>query len=1136
MGTSSKVAPPTTSSGASRFPESKVTSLPDLDRQMLDFWRDNDVFSKSLEKPAGAPTFSFYEGPPTANGRPGIHHVMGRTIKDAFCRYKTMKGYRVERKAGWDTHGLPVEIEVEKELGLSGRDQVAEYGIDRYNAACRESVLRYKDVWDDLTVRMGYWVDLDDPYITFQNEYIESVWHLLKTIYERGLLYKGHKIQWYSPGSGTVLSSHEVSLGYEEVQDPSIYVRFPIIEKPGVAFLAWTTTPWTTVSNTALAVGADIDYVQVRVAASGGGRREEGEGRREEGEGRREKGEGESLILARKRLEVLKAEYTVEAEFKGSDLVGLHYTPLYDYFTRHDGAERSWRVVPADYVTTEDGTGIVHTSPAFGADDYATARKEDLPVFCPVDREGRFTDEAPLVAGMWFKDADKVIARDLRERGLMYRHDTYLHNYPHDWRKGTPLMSYPVEGWFIRTTAIRDRLVALNDTINWQPAGIGTGRFGEWLRNNVDWALSRRRFWGTPLPIWESDRPGSDYREIIGSIAELREKCGDQFADDDLDLHRPFVDRLTWPAPDGGTMRRVEDLIDVWFDSGAMPFAQWHYPFENRQRFERSFPADFIAEGVDQTRGWFYTLHAIAALVCDDVAYKNVVVNGLVLDENGEKMSKSKGNAVDPFETLEEHGADVVRWYLMSNAPPWENIRFSEHGLVETYRKFFSTIFNVYGFFATYANVDGVALTDDVVPVAQRPELDRWIVSRLNSTAREVDAALGDYHPTRAARAVEAFVDDLSNWYIRRSRRRFWKKADFAGTNENSAIASHGASTGAAADPHNSQLTTHNSSAVTDDKLTAYQTVFECLDGVARLIAPIAPFTAEWLYQNLKSGADVSRLESESVHTSDFPFVDESSVDVDLERRMELARTIASAVLAIRNACNVNVRQPLAKMLVVTGPKVDRVDVEAMREVVLSEVNVKELDYVDTASGVVSRSARANYKALGKRLGGKMKSAAAAIAALNDEQIADFVESGHIRIEVDRETIELTEGDVEVASEGVDGWVVQQSDGVTVALDPTVDEALLSEGLAREVVNRLQTLRKAADYDVTDRIFVRYHATPRLREAVGSFDAWIRNETLALELDWAIKPDGERVESYLIDDEELTVGIQRARGPAGTTE
>ncbi|MDX1547254.1 MAG: isoleucine--tRNA ligase, partial [Rhodothermales bacterium] len=782
-----------------QFEEVKGFDLPALEQDVLRWWEAHDVFTRSVAGRAGAPTFTFYEGPPTANGRPGIHHVMGRAIKDIFCRYKTMKGFRVERKGGWDTHGLPVEIEVEKELGLESRAQVEDYGIARYNAACRESVLRYKQDWDELTRRMGYWVDLEHPYVTFENEYIESVWWLLKQIFDRGLLYQGYKIQWYSPGSGTVLSSHEVSLGYREVQDPSVYVRFPVRGLKDTYFLAWTTTPWTLISNTALAVGEQIPYVKVRHEDP------------HQGE--------EFLILAKNRLEILKEEYTVVDEFPGRDLVGLGYEPPFPYFIDEVGPEAAWRVIAADFITDDDGTGVAHQAPAFGADDYAVAvLGEGLPLFNPVLPDGTFSDAIDLVAGLWFKDADKPIARDLRERGLLYRHETYLHNYPHDWRKGTPLMSYPVESWFIRTTDFKDRLIALNDTINWQPESIGTGRFGEWLKNNVDWALSRRRYWGTPLPIWVSDRD-PDYAECVGSIEELRAKPGVTLPDGALDLHRPFVDAITWDAPDGGTMRRVPDLIDVWFDSGAMPFAQWHYPFENQQKFDENFPADFIAEGVDQTRGWFYTLHAIATLVKDSVAFENVVVNGLILDEHGEKMSKSRGNAVDPWEVIARHGADAVRWYMMTNVAPWESFKFSERGLVETFRKFFSTLQNVYGFFATYANIDGFRYTEARIPVAERPELDRWIVSRLNTTVAEVDAEYAAYHPTKAVRAVERFVEELSNWYVRRSRRRFW-----------SAKQTNGAGDAA-------------------DKTAAYQTVYECLLAVSKMMAPVAPFFGDWLYQ-----------------------------------------------------------------------------------------------------------------------------------------------------------------------------------------------------------------------------------------------------------------------------------------------
>ncbi|ARA94951.1 MAG: isoleucine--tRNA ligase [Bacteroidetes bacterium] len=1058
-----------------RFKEVKGLDHPALEQEVLAWWTTHQIFPKSVAQREGAPAFTFYEGPPTANGRPGIHHVMARTIKDTFCRYKTMKGFQVERKAGWDTHGLPVEIEVEKELGLEGRGQVEAYGIEKYNAACRESVLRYKDLWDQLTVRMGYWVDLDDPYITFKNEYIESVWWLLKQIYDKGLLYKGYKIQWYSPGTGTVLSSHEVSLGYEEVQDPSVYVRFPLEGADNVFFLAWTTTPWTLISNTALAVGPDIDYVKIRLT------------------GENARHDEEYFILARDRLSVIRENYEVVETCKGRDLVGLTYTPLFSYFTDEVRKGEAWRVVAADFVSTEDGTGVVHLAPAFGADDYAVGQAEGLPLFNPITADGTFVDRIDLVAGEWFKDADKKITRNLFERGLLYRHETYLHNYPHDWRKGTPLMSYPVESWFIRTTAIKDRLIALNEQINWQPATIGTGRFGEWLKNNIDWALSRRRYWGTPLPIWVSDRD-PDYVECVGSIEELRQKPNVRFPEGELDLHRPFVDQITWDAPGGGTMRRVPDLIDVWFDSGAMPFAQWHYPFENRERFARNFPADFIAEGVDQTRGWFYTLHAIAALVMDERAYKNVVVNGLVLDEAGNKMSKSKGNAVDPFETIGRHGADVVRWYMMSNTPPWENLKFSERGLQDTARKFFSTLANVYSFFATYANIDGFRYDGPRIPVAEREELDRWIMSRLNTTIAEVDAALEGYNPTRAARAIEAFVEEFSNWYIRRSRRRFW-----------SAKEANGAASAAG-------------------KQAAYQTVYEALLAVAGLMSPIAPFFGEWLYQALIEGRDGL---AESVHLADFPAVEAVAIDADLERRMGLARTISSVVLGLRNQAGINVRQPLPRILVVTGPQVAREDVERVGGIILDEVNVKAIEYVATSSDVVKRTARPNYKNLGKRLGRLMKPTAEAIRTLSDEQIEHYLTEGRLTLTVEGQELTFSGDDIEVLSEGIEGWLVGQEDGVTVALDTTLTPDLVAEGLARESVNRVQNLRKKAHFDLTDRIAVQYHATEALRQAFQTHADWIRNETLALELQDTEQPAGDVVETFQIGNEELTVGVRR---------
>ena len=1061
---------------------------PAVEQDVLDWWRQHDIFAKSVSQREDAPTFTFYEGPPTANGRPGIHHVMARAIKDIFCRYKTMQGFRVERKGGWDTHGLPVEIEVEKNLELDSRAEVEAYGIEKYNAACRESVLEYKDLWDELTERMGYWVDLEDPYVTFETEYIETLWWLLKQIYEKDLLYQGYKIQWYSPGSHTVLSSHEVSLGYEETQDPSIYIRFPVDGEDNTYLLAWTTTPWTLISNTALAVGLDLDYVKIRHEDPYQGM--------------------EKLILAEALLgEVIDEDYQIIERYKGRELAGKTYQPLYSYFSDEVGKDEAWRVVSADIVSTEEGTGIVHMAPAYGAEDYEVAQEQNLPLFNPIDKDGCFTEEAGLIEGQWFKDADKDITDDLKRRGLLYKHETYLHNYPFDWRKGTPLMSYPVESWFIKTTALKDRMVALNETINWQPDGIGTGRFGEWLENNVDWALSRRRYWGTPLPIWQSDED-PEYIEVIGSIEELREKCGDQLPDDDdaIDLHRPFVDELTWPAPDevGGTMRRVPDLIDVWFDSGAMPFAQWHYPFENEDQFDRNFPADFIAEGVDQTRGWFYTLHAIATLVMDSVAYKNVVVNGLVLDEDGNKMSKSKGNTVEPFEVIDAYGADVVRWYMMSNTPPWENIKFSERGLRDTRRKFFGTLENVYSFFATYANIDDFRPTDDRTPVAERKELDRWIMSRLNTTIAAAEASFDDYDPTSAARAVEDFVEEFSNWYLRRSRRRFWAAKKGEATNGQAGAQDE-------LDPKNKQA--------------AYQTVYECLLATAKLMSPIAPFFGEWLYRALTDGLDADA--AESVHLADFPEVEVAARDEALEHRMSLARTISSVVLALRNQAEINVRQPLPRLLVVTGTGVEEPAIEQVRDIILDEVNVKNVEYVDHSSEVVKRSAKPNFSKLGPRLGALMKPVNQAVRQLGDDAITRYLETDSLTLEVEGETVELAAGDLEIQSEGIAGWEVDQQGGVTVALDTQISDELLAEGLAREAVKRVQNMRKTAEFDVTDRIAIAYHGSEQITEAVARYADWIRNETLALELHEAKQPAGEAVDTFEIGDETLTIGVRR---------
>lgn len=1061
-----------------RFTDARSFNHAATEKETLDWWNEREIFARSLSEREDAPSFVFYEGPPTANGKPGIHHVMARTIKDLFCRYRTMKGFRVDRKAGWDTHGLPVEIEVEKELSLEGRHQVEEYGVAAYNAECRKSVLRYKDLWDTLTQRMGYWVDLSDPYVTFENRYIESVWNLLKRISERrtesgeSFLYRGHKIQWYSPGSGTVLSSHEVSLGYKEVQDPSVFVRFPVHGEENTFFLAWTTTPWTLPSNSALAVHPKVTYVKVRLANE----------------------DSEIFYVAKARLEVIREEVEILEELSGSDLIGRTYEPLFDVFKDEVGEGEAWRVVAADFVTTEDGTGIVHLAPAFGADDFVVAGRENLPVLNPVAPDGTFTDRVKLVEGLWFKDADKVLAKDLRERGLMYRHETSVHNYPHDWRKGTPLMSYPVESWFIRTTAIKDRMVELNNSINWQPEGIGKGRFGQWLENNVDWAISRMRFWGTPIPIWINDRNSEDF-VVIGSLEELKDRVGGELPQEainpetgEVDLHRPYVDAVTFPAADGGTYRRIPDLLDVWFDSGAMPFAQWHYPFDNEDVFQRNFPADFIAEGVDQTRGWFYTLHAIASLVSDSVAYKNVVVNGLVLDEKGEKMSKSKGNTVDPFGAIERHGADPLRWMMMSSSTPWDNLRYADKAVEETSRKLFGTVTNTYQFFATYANIDGYTYAADAN--LKRSELDNWILSRLQNTIRVADESLNAYHPTHAARAVETFVDDLSNWHIRRSRRRFWK----------------------ATDDH--------------DKKAAYATVYECLIGISKLMAPIAPFYAEWLYGVLKA----AEHGPESVHLCDFPTVDVSLINEDLEERMALARRVASLALALRNEAGINVRQPLTSLAVVVGlGGVDESVLMTVEDIVREEVNIKRIDPIPATSELVARSARPNFKALGRRLGKLMKPAGDAIRALTAEEIASYEATGNLSLTVGDEIIELSEGDLEIVSEGVPGYLVAQEEGVTVSLDTTITDELRSEGLAREFVNRVQNLRKKADFEVSDRIVVNFNASPVFAEAVSAHAAVIKSETLARILDQTYEPGGELVETFDISGESVQIGVRRER-------
>jgi len=1050
-----------------QFSEVKKLTYPKVEVEIQKWWEENNIFQKSIESREDGIPFTFYEGPPTANGKPGIHHVLARTIKDLFCRFKTLKGFKVARKGGWDTHGLPVEIEVEKELGLEGRQQVEEYGIAKYNEKCRESVLKYKDLWDQLTRRMAYWVDLDEPYITYENNYIESVWWAISKLHEKGLLYKGYKIQWYSPGSGTVLSSHEVSAGYEEIQDPSIYVKFDVDGEAETCFLAWTTTPWTIISNMALAVHPELSYVKVKVS------------------------EGditEYYILAEDCLEdALRHDYEIVNRYTGSDLVGKTYQPIFDYVFKEYEKDDAWRVVPADYVTTDDGTGIVHTAPAFGADDYETCKEFDIPMFNPIDREGCFNDDIEAFAGMWFKEADKDISRAIKDKNRMYTHETYVHNYPHDWRKGTPLMMYPIESWYIRTTEMKDKMVEYNKQINWKPPSTGTGRFGTWLENNVDWAISRQRYWGTPLPIWVSDKD-PEYIECIGSIAELRKKAG-LGNEDELDLHRPYIDEITWEGPDGGTMRRVPDLMDVWFDSGSMPFAQWHYPFENKEMFNSNFPADFIAEGVDQTRGWFYTLHALGTMLFDNPAYKNVVSNGLVLDANGNKMSKSKGNTVDPFDIIQRFGVDTTRWYMISNCSPWDNLKFSEEGLEETQRKFFNTLVNTYSFFAMYANIDGFTNSGAPIPIGERHEMDRWIISRLNTTIKKVDEFLEDYEPTRAARQVESFVEELSNWYVRRSRRRFWKEGKSL------------------------------------DKTAAYQTLFECLASTAKLMSPIAPFIGEWLHRQLNK---VAVQEEESVHLCFYPTVEETAIDKALEHRMELARRISSMVLKIRNQINMNVRQPLSKIILPISDKEEQIAIESVKSIILDEINVKDIRFVEDDSGVVEKTAKPNFPVLGKKLGEKMKAVNPKVRELTTEQITDYERSGELVLDLgDEGEIRLTSGELEINRTGLEGWSVESDGELTVALDTDLTTNLEQEGIAREFVNRIQNMRKDASFDVTDRIEIGFEGSDHVEKAIASQENYVKNETLADELSNGLLEVSDYVKTWEIGEQTCEISIKR---------
>ena len=1022
------------------FEQFKKVNYAEIESKTLEYWKENDIFKKSISSRDESKTFTFYEGPPTANGKPGLHHVMARSLKDLVCRYKTLKGYRVNRKAGWDTHGLPVEIEVEKRLGIKSKSEIPEFGVAKYNKACFDSVFTYKDLWEKMTERMGYWVDLEHPYITCDQNYIESVWWALKTLFDKGLIFKDYKIVPQCPRSETVLSSHELALGYKETKDPSVYVTMKIndskFEGEEVYFLVWTTTPWTLISNVALAVGSDVDYVKVLTG-------------------------GRKLILAKERLSVLKEDYEILDEFKGNDLAGTSYEQLFDYLTVD---KKGFYVIEADFVTTEDGSGIVHIAPAFGADDYEVSKKYDLPFLQPVKRNGTFTDDVPDFAGKFVKDADLDIIMKLKEMGKLYKKETIVHTYPFSWRfDDVPVIYYARESWFIRTTSIADKMVELNKTINWVPPEVGSGRFGNWLEDNKDWALSRDRFWATPLPIWVSE-DGKDMF-AVGSVAELKEgfverdgkriKVAD-LDETEIDLHKPFVDEVIFEK-EGKLYKRTPELIDVWFDSGSMPFAQLHYPFENKEVFEQNFPADFICEGIDQTRGWFYTLHAISTMLFDSIAYKNLIVNELILDKNGRKMSKSRGNAVDPFGLFDKYGADATRWYLVTTSPPWKPTLFDEDGVVEVQRKFFGTLVNTYSFFALYANLDNFTFAEEKIPYEERPEIDRWIISKLNSLIKEYEELMEAYQVTKAARAVQDFtIDELSNWYVRRNRRRFWKSEN----NKN--------------------------------KVSAYQTLYECLVTVAKLASPFAPFVTDDLYRKLNGATKLENFES--IHLSDFPTP--GFIDKKLEEKMEIAEKVVYLTRSMRAKANLKVRQPLSKIIIAVQPQL-RNAIEEMTDVILEEVNIKELEILEDDSSIVSKSAKPNFKVIGPKYGKMVKPLAAAIREITKEQITELEANGELTLQVNGEEVKVTKDDVEIQSSEIEGWMVESEGNVTVAVDKELNEDLIAEGYAREFVNRVQNMRKDSGLDVVDRIKVFYQSDKKFVDFIKKFSEYIGQEILA---------------------------------------
>lgn len=1137
---------------SNKYREYKQLDLTRIGSEVLEKWQKEDTFRQTLKLREGSKPFIFFEGPPSANGQPGIHHVMARTIKDIFCRYKSQKGYYVSRKAGWDTHGLPVELGVEKKLGITKEDIGSKISVDDYNAECRSEVMKYKDMWDKLTTQMGYWVDLDNPYITFKNEYIETLWYLLGQLYQKGYLYKGYTIQPFSPAAGTGLSSHELNMPgcYRDVKDTTAVVQFSMKEQQKlkeqfnikaeehIYFIAWTTTPWTLPSNTALAVGPGIDYVFVRTFNP-------------------YSGELEIVVMAKARMNAYCPEknaalafadykkgdkdipFEVLAECKGKDLVGYSYEQLMNFVSPMGNA---FKVIGGDYVTTEDGTGIVHIAPTFGADDDRVAKQAGIvPLFVVdkagknqpmVDRQGKFfkiedLDESFVknyvnqeaykeYAGRFVKNAydNQLTEKDptldvdlsvlLKQQGKAFKIEKHVHNYPHCWRTDKPILYYPLDSWFIKTTAIKDRLIELNKTINWKPEATGSGRFGNWLENLVDWNLSRSRYWGTPLPIWRSEE--GDEEKCISSVEMLSSEIEKSIAAgfmsenpykdfknyDSFDLHRPYIDNVILVSESGKKMFREPDLIDVWFDSGAMPYAQVHYPFDcNDEQLKACFPADFIAEGVDQTRGWFFTLHAIAALCFDSVAYKNVVSNGLVLDKAGNKMSKRLGNAVDPFEVLNTYGADATRWYMITNTQPWENLKFDKAGIDEVRRKFFGTLYNTYSFFALYANIDGFTYKEADIEMAKRPEIDRWILSELNTLTDYCDKSYSEYEPTKAGRAIADFVDGyLSNWYVRLCRRRFWKGE------------------------------------YTCDKISAYQTLYTCLETIARLAAPIAPFFCERLFDDLNSVS--GRFAFGSVHAADFPQSNPALVDKELENRMQTAQKICSLVLSLRKRNNLKVRQPLSRIMIPAKNAHQQAQIEAVKDLILSEVNVKTIDFLSKENNVLVKSIKANFKTLGPKFGAKMKAIAAAIASFSQEDIATIECEGRFNLTIGQESVEIALSDVEIITQDIPGWVVANEDDLTVALDTTITESLRLEGISRELVNRIQNIRKEQGFDVTDNIIVEIEKQEMLCEAAEAFRDYICSETLTQKLIFSDKVACPLQTIDVIEGTELAIRITKA--------